>query len=171
MRIKNILMITMLLYGCGVTAQVTDTGKGNEFYQHLIIGLGVDKDIPIYYKTSLSVFKRVDLKNDKLRWIGKDQVSGIAAFLNQVDPNQLKENESLSKIEGHPFTVKKYESINSRSQPFLELSPIVYSSDKSLALCSVYHWSSPEAASETIYILQHQSSGWKIVRFLVVSIS
>jgi hypothetical protein len=71
------------LYGCGVIAQVTDDNINNKFYQHLIIELGVDKSIPIFYKTSLTTFRRVDLTNEKLRWEGKEDVPGMTTFLNQ----------------------------------------------------------------------------------------
>lgn len=160
-------MSIVFVHGYGAMAQGSDTGK---LYRNLVQQLGVDSQIPVFYKTSVSVFKRVDLKNEKLRWLGNEPVAGLNAFLTGVDLRHLREDK-LAALKGHPLVSAKYQSINSREQPFLELSPVAYSADKNLAVGTVYHWSNPDAASETIYILKKQPSGWKIVRFLVVAIS
>jgi hypothetical protein len=97
MKLKIILLLSTFLYGCAGMAQVVDDNKKSEFYQYLILELGVDKDIPIFYKTSLTPFKRVDLKNDKLLWYIKGEVQGMKAFINGLDIHRLIENELLPK--------------------------------------------------------------------------
>ncbi len=170
MKSKITLMFALLLCGCSSMAQLQYLKK-NEFYQQLILQIGLGKNIPIFYKTSTVSLKRVKLSDNKLKWFGKEQVITMSKFLKQIEVDSLTDNELMPQVEGHPFVTAKYESINSRPQAFLEFSPIVYSKDSDLALCSVHYWTGPEAASETIYILGWQASRWKILKFLVVSIS
>ena len=171
MKQKIILLSFALLYTCLLFSQVTNSEKDSDLYRQLIIEMGVDKDIPIFYRTNLKPLKRINIKDSSLKWISKDTVERTGTFLNQININSLEENDLLNKIGTHPFTRKMYEVVNSRPQPFLALSPIVYSNDKKLALCSVYHWSSNEASSETVYLLRYGANKWQIVKFLVVSIS
>ncbi|NNU33617.1 hypothetical protein HK413_04650 [Mucilaginibacter sp. S1162] len=54
--------------------------KKIELYQDLVRQLGVDSQIPIFYKTSVTVFKRLDFKDAKLQWLGTEQIPAYARF-------------------------------------------------------------------------------------------
>jgi len=40
-----------------------------------------------------------------------------------------------------------------------------------MAVCAIFDWAEPEAAAETIYLLELRAGKWEIVKFLLVSIS
>jgi len=171
MKRKVIILSIALLCACRLFSQEAYSGKDHNLYQQLIAQLGVDNDIPIFHRTTLKTLNRININDSSLKWMSKDTVEGIHNFLNQINLNDFNEKGLLNKIGSHPFTDKMYEVVRSRPQPFLALSPVIYSNHGNLALCSVYHWSSNESSTETIYLLKHKSNKWQIVKFLVVSIS
>lgn len=169
---QQIIMLSFaLLYACRLYSQVTNSEQDRNLYEQLIAQTGVDKDIPVFYRTTLKTLKRIEIKDSGLKWMSKDTVNGTQKFLNQINPDHLKEANLPNKIGIHLLVHKMYEYLHSRPQPFLALSPIIYSNDKKLALCSVYNWSSNEASSETVYLLSYRLNKWQIVKFLVVAIS
>lgn len=169
---KIAILFISLLYGCQLFSQVTDTKKSTTFYQSLLKQLGLDNSIPIYNKTTLVTFKKIDFKKTDLnKWMRKDTVKGMKAFFDEININTLNEYKLTDKIGKHPFITILHQKINSWPKSVLALSPIVYSKDNKLAICSVYHFDNPEAASETIYLLQVEARSWRIVKFLMVSIS
>jgi hypothetical protein len=102
----------------------------------------------------------------------KDTVKGMNTFFDHININTLNEYKLTDKIGRHPFTtILREKTSNSWPKSVLALSPIVYSTDNKLAVCSVYHFDNPEAASETIYLLQLAAGSYRIVKFLMVSIS
>lgn len=170
---KIATLFISLLYGCQLFSQVTDTKKNTAFYQSLLKQLGLDNNMPIYDKTTLETLKKIDFKKTDLnKWMRKDTVKGMKAFFDDININTLNEYKLTDKIGKHPFTTILHEKINnSWPKSVLALSSIVYSKDNKLAVCSVYHFDNPEAASETIYLLQLEAGSWRIAKFLMVSIS
>ena len=171
MKKTTLIFFFALFCGCQLFAQVNDAKADNLIYQQLIDQLGFSSNIPIYCKTSAQILKRVNFKNEHLYWTDKGATINTADFLRQIKLDNLNELTLTEAIGTHPFTNKKYSYINTVPQPFLSLSPIIYSNDGSLALCSVQYWSDPEAAGETIYVLEHRGKTWQVVKFLLVSIS
>ncbi|MDN5289453.1 MAG: hypothetical protein JWR38_5727 [Mucilaginibacter sp.] len=123
---------------------------------------------PICDTAYLETLKKVDFKKTDLnKWVGGKSIAiGWQAFFNQINVDALKEYKlTIRTIGGHPFIIRDY------GHPFLSLSPVIYSSDKSLAICSVRDYSGYEASGEEVYLLQFKDNRWQMVRFLLVSIS
>jgi len=143
-------------------------------YQSLIGQVGIyKKKFPIYYKTMLRPLKKVDFQTTDLnKWtVIKKTNMDFKSFVSHIDLNQVKEKELTDQIDLHPFTTRTFESLNSRYQPFLALSPIIYSADKTMAVCGIFDWAEPENSSETVFLLELKEGKWQIVKFLPVSMS
>ncbi|MDP9048454.1 MAG: hypothetical protein M3N14_09975 [Bacteroidota bacterium] len=159
---------------CSSYAQMNDTTSDACFYQNIIAQVGGYKsDLPIYYKTTLRTLKRVDFPSTDLdSWTAiKKTNRDFKPFLNQINVNDVKEKELISPIGRHPFTKRMFERTASAYQRFLAFSPIIYSTDKTIAVCTIFDWAEPEAASETIYLLELRAGRWEIVKFILLSIS
>jgi len=147
----------------------------SEVYESAFFALQYEKNtLPIYYKTSLSVFKRIDFKKtDVNKWLGTGSVKNCKSFFERINLDTIKETNITSNIGAHPITTKMYEEdiINHRAYPFFTLSPIIYSSDKALALCSIAYWGNRDDASETILLLAFKEGKWLVVKYLPVSFS
>jgi len=169
-----IILVIVASFSCRSYAQISDTATDAYFYQNLIAEVGGYKDdIPVYYKTTLRPLKRIDFQTiDLNKWaVIRKTNRDFKPFFNQIKINDLEEKELTTPIDSHPFTKRMFERINSRYQHFLALSPIIYSSDKTMAVCAIFDWAEPEAAAETIYLLELKAGKWEIVKFLLVSIS
>jgi hypothetical protein len=170
---KVILLLILLVSFDQLHSQIVDNKIDNRLYQDLIEQLKFDKNEPIYYKTSLTVLKRIDVKTIAVdKWsVVNNTNKNYVQFLNQVSLEGIHDFELNGKIGDHSFTKKMYELVNNRPQSFIVISPVVYSSDKTLAICSIFDWKGPEQSSETIYLSELKNNKWEIIRFLLVRIS
>lgn len=161
-----IIFLFTLSFNYQSFAKAIDVKNDVNIYECLIAQSGIHDNIPIFYHTSLTAFKKYDFKNVNLRnWWGTGIINdNWKLFLNQININSLKGYKLTHKIGNHPFTLKT-------NEPFLSFSPVVYSIDKSMAVCSIFHYSNEEAASETIYLLEYKDGLWKIIKFHLLSIS
>lgn len=172
---KKLIILTILI-ACVIPyksfSQLTAAQNETHVYQSLLDQVSFDKNRPIYYKTSLKTLKKIDFKKTDLhRWLRKDSVINWKPFFNEINLNSLSETELKFKLASHPFTKKLFEENEKGSSPFLILSPIIFSSDKNLAICSIFDWKGKEEASETIYLLELKDGKWIIVNFLLVSMA
>ncbi|MDP9047575.1 MAG: hypothetical protein M3N14_05515 [Bacteroidota bacterium] len=171
---KNSIILLALSLLCNFQAYNQKSQINNEtIYENLVNQSGFHKNIPIYYKTSLEVFKRVDFKKmDLTKWTVITKTDkDFKPFLDGIKLNSIQERDLTNQIGIHPFTCKGYEYVDKRPQELLILSPVIYSADKTMAACSIAYWGGIENAEKTIYLLEFKNGTWRIVKLLQVSIS
>ena len=171
---KNIIIILLFIalirYQC--FAQVGDKENDTRVYQSIICQHKFNNE-PICDSAYLTTLKKIDFKKTNLdKWSGNNAVKNWESFFNQINVATLKEYKlTLNKIGQHSFLPKDLNKAKDYKHPFLALSPVIYSPDKTLAICSIWNYGNPEASSETVYLLQYKDNEWKVVKFLLVSIS
>ncbi|MFI5159225.1 MAG: hypothetical protein ACHQF4_10195 [Sphingobacteriales bacterium] len=163
-----------------------NVSSDQDIYRSLLDQAGFEKNLPIYYKTSLRPLERIDFKTTNLnKWAApengeknlnswttlKNTNKALESFVRQISLGHMQETKLSIPIGSHPLTTRMFEPINRRYQHFLALSPIIYSADKTMAVCGISNWEDPNTGTEMIYLLELKENKWQIIRFLLVSMS
>lgn len=170
---KNALLILFVFVMSNSYSQENVARQDDAVYLSLFSNLSFCQEMPIFYHTSLSNLEKADLKKTDLKvWLKRGQVSGWREFFNSTNLETLTETEFKSPIGSHPI-VKKMFVVNEKHEPkpVIQLSPVIYSSDKKLALVSVFDWSGPDSSTNTVYLMEFKEGKWRVVKFLLLSIS
>jgi hypothetical protein len=157
-------------------SQLTNKKDDSLIYQCIVNQPGFNfnkNNTPICDTAYLEVLKEFDFKKTNLdKWKGKGIITDWKDFFDQINIDTLKEYKlTVNKIGRHPFITRDLNKARDYKHPFLSLSPVIYSPDKSLAVCSIWDYGNPESGSKLIYLLQFKDNEWTIVKFLLVSIS
>ncbi|MGI4022458.1 MAG: hypothetical protein ACRYFA_13205 [Janthinobacterium lividum] len=161
---KNLILLCFFVLSFNYRSSLLQKNDMN-VYRNLISELGIPDDVSVHHQTSTETLLKVDFKKTMSnKWYGDGIIQGCDVFFNQIRIDTLKNTHLTSNIGKHPFTTKT-------NEPFVAFSPVIYSADGKMVICSVNHYSDPEAASETVYLLKLERGTWKIVRFYMVSIS
>jgi hypothetical protein len=186
---KNIMLLlflNLLLYSQS-HSQAIDIKNDTAIYKCLIKRLGIENPgindtIAIFYKTSLKSLKLSDFKKTPLiHWVlplnrrsNSPVIEGMKEFLDQIDINNLSEQELTVKIGKHPFKKIEYKTYRDRVMDHefsLTFSPVIYSADKKMALCSVDQYYGFNDGSQAIYLLMFRNGKWELVRALGLGFS
>ena len=150
-------------------------------YQYLIKTLSIGEPnisdtIPIVYKTSLHTFKMSNFKNKPLnsKWtpidkqLSKDDLERLKDFIDKIDTSSFTDHELTVKIGKHPLKKTGYETYRELmyQKSFLTFSPVIYSADKQIAICSVDQYIGFNDASQAIYLLMFRNGKWQLVKAL-----
>lgn len=116
--------------------------------------------------TSLQTLKRFDFKNPANNQLKPDTLNKAwQYFLNGVDTSALHNQLINSGLR------KKYPLTNNRRGKHLYLSPIIFSKDRTKAVCAVKDYGSGEDAAEEVFLLEKKRNGWIVFKFYLLSIS
>ena len=116
-------------------------------------------------KTSLSTIKKFSFENPLKNGL-YTKVDTLShewlAFLKRVDTSSFAVDTLNAGF------VEKYNSAERRIK--LVFSPVVFSSDKTMAVCTVYLYGKYDFEGEEAYILEKKNEVWKIIRRFRISI-
>lgn len=165
---KNLILsfLTITLLTNKAVSQDSVADRDKKIYKYLInfIDQNQYNHKPIFYKTSIEIFKRVNFKTVNL--IGLDSISICAwrPFLSQINFENLHEQTLMLNIKSHSSTDRQ-------NIPCFTFSPISYSKDKNMAACLISDYDNPEAGSETLILISLQGEELKVIKWVLISIS